>query len=129
MTRTVYASINIYSDSVPPDEITRMLSVDCDRAVFKGKEIRSGVVAEQHAWIYTSKDRVTSEELNDHLEYLLNIIDDNSFQLQSIDEKDSWMRIFCFWESPNGNGGPIIPSKMIKRLAEFPFDLEFDVWL
>ena len=128
MSRSVYASINIYSQEVSPVEVSSILSIDPDRSVCKGEEIRQGTIAKQNAWIYTSKDRVESDNLENHIEFLLDAIDGKSLSLNTVLESDSWMRILCFWESPEGNGGPVLSSKLIRKLSKFPFDIEFDVW-
>lgn len=129
MKRRVYASINIYSDSYDPDHISKLLSTDCDRCIKTNEKIRENVFAKQNAWIYTSRDKVISEDINDHLLFLLKILDISAVEeLRKVVSGSGWMRILCFWESINRNGGPTITNQILQKLAKYPLDLEFDVW-
>ncbi len=37
-------------------------------------------------------------------------------------------RIYCFWESTEGNGGPILDYRTMELLSIFKLDIHFDVW-
>jgi hypothetical protein len=129
MSRQVYASASIYSETVSPVDVSRLVELECDRSVIIGEKLREEVFAQQNAWIYTTKDKLDSENLEEHITLLLDRLNAAQTSLEKLSNSgDCWMRILCFWESLNANGGPTLTKNIIRRLAEYPFDIEFDVW-
>jgi hypothetical protein len=73
-----YTELGIFSDKYSPDQITKMLNLNCDFSKNKGDRIGKGkslVVAQFHIWaIYSRIPR--SHLLEDHIIDLLNRIRD-----------------------------------------------------
>lgn len=126
---SVYASVNIYCNSMRPIEISRLLDIDADSHIEKGHKTPGGSIAPHNSWVFSSKSRISSSDLNDHLQYLVDKFSGKETQLNEIlTQSESWSRILCYWESQTGNGGPSIKKKTLAALSGLPFDLDFDIW-
>lgn len=123
-----YATLCIYHVEITPEEITSCLGLDPDRVVRKGQRLRLGGGAPRHAWIRGTRDKIDSKDLRSHIDFLTSELHDKLKELFDLDSKGCEMRIMCFWASASGNGGPYLDHQVIVKLAELPFDLDFDVW-
>lgn len=122
-----YATLCIYHDDVPPEEITSHLGITPDRTVRKGQILRLGT-ALRNGWFYGTLDRIDSKDLGFHIHSLANELKDKRQQLFELERKGYEIRIMCFWASTSGNGGPVFDHQLLVELSEIPVDVHFDVW-
>jgi hypothetical protein len=74
----------------------------------------------------STKDCIHTNDLRDHLYYLLNRLDINS--IAKIMEMNCIAYISVMWVSATGNGGPILSPDLMMRLGELKLELDFDIW-
>ena len=127
--RRTYATLAIYHDYADPSDITRALLINPDRTQQLGKERRPGKVAEVSAWFLSSQGSSKSNDLRVHLSWILDQISPHTETCYNLIENKFYFRIYCFWESESGNGGPVLDREIIHRLSTFPGEVHFDIWL
>jgi hypothetical protein len=120
---STYATLCIYHEEMTAEDITNILSLEPTRTIQKNaKRIK------KNGWFLTTEDRIESTVLMDHLKALAEDIRFNKDQIALLITKGAQARIFCFWVSAMGNGGPIINAEMLRFYGELNLDLHFDLW-
>lgn len=83
-------------------------------------------------WLISSKGRVNSPDLNDHLDYLLEIVFPDCSEkriaaLRGLMRDDGLEAdVPCFWHGERGARLPIIREDIRDRLARIPAEIELD---
>ena len=128
-----HAGLRIYSDSVAPDAMTAKLGLEPQWTMTKGlpHELPSGRKREAtvNGWFLSSKDRVTSRDLRDHLDWLLDRLGPAAAGLRVLQAEKVRMAVSCRWDSVAGHGGPTLWPEQMRRLAELNLECNFDVYL
>lgn len=123
-------------DGLDPSCVTEILFVAPTLAYRKGEIFKRSrgheVRGRTNLWLLSSRGRVQSSNLSDHLEYLLAILfpdgsDERAERLRAIlrggqVEAD----IGCFWAGPPGMPPPIVPEHVRTALATLPAEIETD---
>jgi hypothetical protein len=99
-----------------------------DRSHKAGENITSGRKAKISSWILSTKDVCKAKDFKKHIAWLLDKLKGHRRSLHSLIKKGYEIRILCFYETDLPNFGPIIDHKFINYIAEYPIDLDFDVW-
>ena len=121
--KSTYVTLSVYHGEMTPAELTKSLGMNPTRTCVKNsKRIK------KNGWFLTTKDLVVSTKLEDHLISLLNNIIDSRRNLSETLTLGAEARIYCFWVSANGNGGPVLSANTLKQLSELGIDLHFDIW-
>jgi hypothetical protein len=95
---------------------------------FRGHEARGRT----GLWLLSSKGRIDSLDLNDHLDYLLGIVfsDASEKRLQQLQVLLRECRLEadapCFWYGERGAQPPVIRDDVRVRLARIPAEIEPD---
>lgn len=121
-----YASIVLVGPELSPEAVSRWVNLKADfqAAVGETKPARTSPRVEA-IWSISSEGHVDSTNLEDHIEWLLDLMPDG---LRSMLPPSTRCEISCFWISASGHGGPDISSMILSRLARFGFDLTFDFY-
>jgi hypothetical protein len=120
---STYVTLCIYHKELTAEEITKFLSLEPTRTIPKNaKRIK------ENGWFLTTEDRIESTVLMDHMKALFEDIRFNKDQIALLIAKGAHARIFCFWVSAMGNGGPVISAEMLRLYGELNLDLHFDLW-
>jgi len=122
------ASLRITGDTLKPDEVGAILGLDATRSGLKGERIgvRHSAVRRTSFWILQCP-LDTTFPLQDHLNWLLNILDEKRDLIISISE--NWkVEFFCGFSSENGQGGAIFEPALLRRLASFGIPLILDLY-
>ena len=126
-----YATLCIYHDDMPPDEISYLLDCTPDRIVLKGEKLLLGrAEASANGWFIGSDGEFdSSKDIARHIDFLAHIIRYQFDELQNLKQQGARIVISCFWGSAYGNGGPFVDSRVIELLHKMGASLEFDVWM
>jgi hypothetical protein len=124
-----HAGLRIYSDSVAPDAMTAKLGLEPQWTMTKGlpHELPSGRKREAtvNGWFLSSKDRVTSRDLRDHLDWLLDRLGPAAAGLRVLQAEKVRMAVSCRWDSVAGHSGPTLWPEQMRRLAELNLECRF----
>lgn len=125
-----FVTLRIYSDTIIPEEITNTLQVQPSEFVTKGEvyAINSKKVREINGWFLTSEGFVDSKDCRRHFDFLADKILPIKNELKALQNKDCEIDISCFWSSENGQSGPTLSPKQLKKLAELELEIWFDVY-
>jgi hypothetical protein len=125
-----FVTLRIYSDTIIPNEITNFLQFEPTESVTKGEVygINSKKIREINGWFLTSEGFVNSKDCRRHFDFLADKIMPIKNKLKALQNKDCEIDISCFWSSENGQSGPTLSPKQIKKLAELELEIWFDVY-
>jgi hypothetical protein len=122
-----YVTLAVYSDSVTPDQMTAILGANPDRTVFKSAKLPARKLAPEHGWFITSEGQSVEGDCDDHIESVLRRLPDRASLLNFV-RSGVEVRLWIFWESVCGNGGPWLSEKTIEALAGIGASLAIDVY-
>ena len=128
-----YAELRIYPGACSADEISKFLDLEPTRLQEKGASIRNsrGRVrkAARAGWFLSSESHVDSNDLRDHLDWLLMKLTGAARNLRSLQEQDNIkMTISCTWWSAAGHGGPVLWPEQMETLAKLNLECSFDIY-
>lgn len=125
-----FVTLRIYSDTIIPEEITNILQVQPSESVTKGEVygINSKKVRKINGWFLTSESFVNSKDCRRHFDFLADKIMPIKNKLKALQNKDCEIDISCFWSSENGQSGPTLSPKQLKKLAELELEIWFDIY-
>jgi hypothetical protein len=125
-----YATLSINSGELDPQVITAHLDTEPTDLTFKG-QLASAYSQRMYVlnlWRLSSKNHVNSRDLRDHLEWLFDKIEPRRDRIESLRQLGCVFRVWCYWLSKEGHGGPEFSVRQIQKLAQFQFDLLLDVY-
>jgi hypothetical protein len=123
-----YVTLCIYHETADPQIISDILNLEPDRLVNNGDLISAGKIAKKAGWFLGTQDICVSNDFRAHADWLLDKLSNKKNELHTLIKTGYEVIFFCFWASKSGNGGPVLDHEFVKRLSEFPIDLEFDIW-
>lgn len=133
-----FATLRFVGDALDPDEISRLLAEKPTKAYRKGQKFSPGsqspeLIGKTGIWYLSTRNKVGSAELSDHLERLVALIfpfaegDDRLRALRDIMKReDLQAHVTCFWRGPHGSTPPSIPSRVVHSFSRLPADIEKD---
>jgi len=120
---STYATLCLYHHELTPDEITSSLGVSPTRTCLKdSKRIQ------RNGWFLNTRETIVSKNIEDHLNHLIEAIEDFKEQLHKFVLMGGEARIFCFWASKTENGGLVLSANLLKKIGELGTELHFDIW-
>jgi hypothetical protein len=126
------ASFRIMGDNLDPVEITELLGIQPSHSHKKG-DSKKGTVIEfppypSGLWSIDSSAIPKTKELEEHLSYLLNILEPLKQQIEMLKKEGFKMDFFCGYFSEI-DSGIMLSSNVLKRLGELEVDLDVDIWI
>ena len=125
------ASICIISKSMLPREVSNVLKMKESRSHEKGEPINKrrpdGPKRAENMWILESEIDKKSKPLDCHIGKLVEIIEERMESFKTLLPKCE-IEIYCGFSSGNGQGGFVIKSGLLKRLAAIPIDIILDLY-
>ena len=133
-----FATLRFVGDDLDPDEISRTLAEQPTKAHRKGERFSPGprspaVVGKTGVWYFSTRRRVLSADINDHLEKIIDVIfpvADGEQKFTSIRDmmrdKHIQAHVTVFWRGPSNAAMPSIPNRIIDQLRRLPADIERD---
>lgn len=135
-TLATYASLRFMGNRLEPDRLTELIGEQPTTSYRKGEVYRRSrgheVRGRTGLWLLSSKPRVASLELRDHLEYLIALLcppaDRNLMerlqQLMRDDELEA--DVGCFWHGEAGARAPVVPEAISAAFARLPAEIVLD---
>jgi hypothetical protein len=123
-----YATLCIYSDSLHAAQISKVMDQQPDDFLVKGEQRRPGKTNKSHLWQITTQGDCESKDMRAHVFFLLSNIPDGAVKLKALIELGCEIRLWSFWESASGNGGPTLDHEFVKWLSQYPVELAFDFY-
>ncbi len=125
-----FVTLRIYSDNLNPEEISNFLKTKPSEIVIKGDIIglKRKKIRNHHGWFLTTEGLVKSKDCRRHIDYLADKIITLKSNLKELQKQGCEIDISCFWSSENGQGGPILAPKQLKKLAELELEIWFDIY-
>ena len=125
-----YATLFVECGENDPAEVTARLKLQPTRAQVKGERVGtfSKRIHPFSAWFLSSRDHVTSQDLRRHLDWLFDTLSPRESQIRALRGSGCVFRVWCYWLSQDGHGGPMFSVPQIQKLSEFEFELCLDVY-
>jgi hypothetical protein len=133
-----FATLRFAGDELDPDEISRVIKEKPTRAYKKGQTYRPGprspeISGKTGVWYFSTKHKLSSEDLVDHLNLLERLISpfaDQHGRLRELREimqrRNAQAHATLFWRGPPGAKKPAVPSAATAALRGLPADIEAD---
>lgn len=129
-TASPFATLVVSGDEVNPDTVSQALGLSPSEAFKAGDAYSRGHVRKHGMWALSSQDHVVSEDLEDHVRWLLDRIEPVQAALHDyLRAKDSFGFITCFWPLPHGHGGPEFSPALMRRVGAVDLPLQIDAYL
>jgi Domain of unknown function (DUF4279) len=134
-----FATLRFSGDRLDPDQISAILRVPPTKAWRKGERYFAGsrtghLVGRTGTWFLATDDFVTSPDLDQHLEFLTNLLlcfpGDEGERLVQL--RETMMRddvradVSCFWHGETGEQPPTVSAERIEKLRALPAEIETD---
>jgi len=120
------ASFRICGEILNLEEIEKTLGIKATLSHLKGQGSRSNVVYRESLWSLKSLLN-RSESLDKHLAWLLDRLESKVEEVRSLSRLHR-LDFFCGFGSVNGQGGFILDSVILARLAKFGISLGIDLY-
>jgi hypothetical protein len=78
-------------------------------------------------WRVSSESQVLSTNLERHIDWLLNQIEDKISVIQELKQRNCQVDMYCFWQGhgTSNDVGPFITSYTLRRVADFHLNMIF----
>ncbi|WP_449105264.1 DUF4279 domain-containing protein [Pseudomonas mohnii] len=128
-----YVRLMIFPGERHPDEITKLLQVQPSVANIAGEKVTNsrGLTREvkNSTWFLSTESHISSRDIREHIDWLVQIIYPNRESLGKIQEMDGVkVTLKCVWFSLLGHGGPVLWPEQMRALADLDLELSFDVY-
>lgn len=129
------AEMVVLAHGISSAEISTLLRMAPDKSYDEGDPIldqRTGLmVGAKRAtrWALTSKTRVASNDLDDHIQVLLDLVQPHAEEVRDLAEGAN-VFFWVFWESDSldRGDGPILSSNVCKEIGGLGAGLQFDIY-
>lgn len=129
-----YAVFSIFSDALIPDKITQQIGIIPTRSWSKEQilyhnEGGKPITRDKGAWILSSKDKISSLYLEEHIKYLLDILEPASNILKSlyINRQDYIVWFWLNWNTFRESSYFYLNSETSRRMAELSQFIQYSI--
>lgn len=155
VTKHAFATLRIAGDELHPDEVTKVLKFKPTTAYAKGQKYAGSSPDRSYrgktgVWFLSTDAHVTSEDLEDHLHFLVGLLIQRRFYVgvkggkpyarvlpdhatptltafrNLLAEKSLRAVVTCFWYGSAGSPPPAIPDHLSMSIRSIPAELEVD---
>ena len=138
-----YCSLVVRSDTDHQLETTvqRILGLSCGEFVDNKTPERLAQVARlikilgkqeysppRYIWSLCSKNVIDSVDVETHISWLLNQVSPGR-SIHEVTDHGGHAFITCFWAGNGRGGGPILPSGLVRAVADHGIELQFDFYV
>jgi hypothetical protein len=81
----------------------------------------------RYFWRSSSKDKIDSNELQDHVAWLLSQVKPGR-SIREISDHGGSAFLTCFWAGNGRGGGPTLSSSLMRTIASHDVELQFDFY-
>jgi Domain of unknown function (DUF4279) len=133
-----FATLRFVGDALDPDEISRVIKEQPTKANRKGEKYRTGpygpdVTGRTGIWYYSTRRKISSNDLSDHLGLLDRLIapfGDQGNRLKELrdimERRNLQAHVSLFWRGPPSAQRPYVPPVATAGLRRLPADIEED---
>lgn len=82
----------------------------------------------RYFWRLSTKDKIDSNEIQDHVIWLLNQVQSGRL-IHEITDHGGSAFLTCFWAGNGRGGGPILSSSLMQTIASHDIELQFDFYV
>ena len=122
-----YATLRIFSRTTGPDELSEILGIQPTKTRAQDPLSRRPVEREFSMWALSTKASLTSTDGQEHIDWLLNRMDESRAEFARLISLGCLMDVFCYFEI-DGQGGPSLTSGQMGRLSELGLDVTWDIY-
>lgn len=126
-----YASLCFYGDQLDPETISQLLRRSPTFASRKDALLtdRTGNVRKQETgcWILESRDIVTSESLEIHVNSLIDILEQAKADIVNVAGIEI-RTVYVYWNCGGRSGGPMFSCTTLQRLSHYQLSLWIDIY-
>jgi len=125
-----YATLRIFSDDSPPEEISAQLALEPTTSFKKGEPFSARVQRPrpQHGWLLCTKGLVDSKDTRRHIDWLLDRVFPVASAFARVTKDGTLSDVYSFWVSARGQGGPMLSPSQMQRLATLGVECMYDVY-
>jgi Domain of unknown function (DUF4279) len=126
--KVTHATLRIYGDQLQPDELSIQLGLTPSKCQKKGQITQARSISPVGGWFLSSQGQVESRDVQRHIVWILDQINDRQAFLKDLQDQGYEMDIFCFWVSAHGHGGPELSHEIMQRLSSMRLKVGFDIY-
>jgi hypothetical protein len=126
-----WATLRIWGKALDPDMVTGQLGITPSTAFRAGDQRgkKKDAIWKEGHWDISSEGHVSSNVLQDHIEWLLDQLEPAQARLRILlTEDDVRADIFCFWEFATHNAGIVFSPLVMRRIAALNLELDLDIY-
>src|SRR5271154_4379326 len=134
---STFATVRFSGDRLEPESVTAIVGTTPTLSYRKGETYRTGPSGQKAkgrtgVWYLSTRRIVTSQQLADHLDHIVNVISpstgpDHVPALQDLMAKYGIEAdISCFWYGEHGATAPLIPEEIRAAFARLGATIELD---
>ena len=133
-----FATLRVAGDRLVPAEVTRILKIIPTRAYAKGEtyhggELTGNLVGKTGVWYFATDRVVASNDLADHLTFLVNLLSGSSPEAVPLTRLHALLKrkslkvvISCFWYGRASAKPPVVPRATAEFFRLLPAEIETD---
>ena len=130
----VHATFRLSHETLVPQDISNALELDPSHSHRKGdrnlgKEGREYTPYKIGVWTFSSKGKLASTDLNEHINWVLTKLDKKKEIIKEYQDNGFQSDVFCFWSAKCDNTCPGLSKESVKLLANLDLEIWIDVYL
>ncbi|GAA0811009.1 hypothetical protein GCM10009111_02860 [Colwellia asteriadis] len=122
-----YATLRIFSSELSPEKITDLIGFNPTKVKAINHDSKYKHEREFNYWAFSTKNLSDSTDNVEHLEIILNNLQDKLEVMCNLHKLNCSTDIFCFWDS-NGQGGPSMTVDLMNRLVSLNLNISWDIY-
>lgn len=125
----VYATLILRGKGLNPQEITDSTGLSPSMSFKKGDYRNKSDKWKHNYWSLSSRDKIQSSNLFNHIEWLMNQIEPVKAKfLDIVNNKDISAEISCFWILPTNNEQLILKPELLNKIGGLGLQLNLDIY-
>jgi hypothetical protein len=127
--RSIFATFILRGKGLKPSEVTMYLGLVPSKSFSRGDWRTKTEKWHHNFWSLTSQDKVHSDNLSDHIEWLIGQLKPVLHRLQEVflDETIT-AEISCFWIMSSNHEGFGLKPELTRIIADLGIELAFDIY-
>ena len=122
-----YATLRIFSQTLDPSEISRILDLVATRSKPLDPASKYGPRRENHLWAWSTRTSVDSKDGLEHVRTVIRALAGKEQRLDELRKAGCDIDVCCYWVS-SGQGGPLLDVEALTGLARLGLEIWWDVY-
>ena len=127
-----HVTLAVYPETLTISQVTERLGVEPTSWQELGKlpsdPKRRQTPAKRTAWFLETDGCLTSLDARRHMDWVLARFVGRDEVIKLLQAEGNEIRMWCYWLSKAGHGGPLLSPFQMRRLAELEINVEYDVY-